>query len=183
MNDSHPAFFKYYTVFDYRCDYDCVTSDGKNSYRYSDVSSHDNSFDYELTWITLDDNVYYLKDDKSGYDCYPVSNPEENDALYSVPTPFIPTREKEYISAYEYQMDNINYTVETWTFNQERGDFLCRDGGIVAFRVREFGKWRYYFIAEYATEADTDLIQLPDDAVIFKHSMEDDSVTTEIYND
>ena len=93
--------------------------------------------------------------------------------------PFIPTGEKEYISAYEYQMDNINYTVETWTFNQQRGDFLCRDGGIVAFADIEFDEWRYYFITRYETEADTDLIQLPDDAVIFKHSMEDDTVTTE----
>lgn len=182
VKNNEPFTYGFWTVFDYRLEYNTVSSDGKNSYLYSDVSSHDNSFDYEITWITLDDNVYYWNEDKNGYDCYPVSNPEENDILYSVPDPFIISREREFQSAYQYQMDNINYTVETWSVGHNRVDFLCRDGGIVAIRYRDLGEWKYDFIARYEMEADSDLIQLPDDAVIFKHNMDDDSVTTEYFN-
>ena len=138
-----------------------LSFDGKNFYDFDDVSSHDGSFDYDITRVLLGDTIYTSSSD--GSQRVDQKGPEYSDAeiLYSLPAIFIPTHTVTFQRAYNATLDGQSYIIEEWSYQGETFTFFCQDGEILAVKYREIGNMMYCYFAEFSKSADLDLIKKP----------------------
>ena len=156
-----PFTIEMWTFGAYRVEETVLSFDGTDFYDFTDVSSHDGSFDYDLTRVLIGDTMY-----TTGSDGMQRSDPKseycsDSEILYSLPGIFIPTHTVKFQRAYNGTLDGQEYVIEEWTDQGGTFTFFCRDGEILAVKYWEFGYTLYCYFAEFSRSADSDLIRKP----------------------
>lgn len=163
LSSGKPYAFEYWSIGDFRYDYFLLTDNGTDCYMYEDISSHNNSFDYDMEQIYVGDYVYYSDDDGS-YSKYARSEQKGNEAGYRLPDVFFKPEDMTFSRAYTGTVCGEEYEIEEWSFGNDTATFFCRDGEIVAFKYMVFGKSRYFYITRYEKSADEQYIAVPSDS-------------------
>ena len=156
-----PFTLEMWTFGAYRIEEDVLSFDGKDFYNFVDVSSHDGSFDYDLTRVLIGDTIYTC-----GSDGMQRADPKseyctDSEILYSLPDIFIPTHTVKFNRAYNGTLDGVEYVIEEWSYQGETFTFFCRDGEILAVKFHRFGELMYCYFAKFSRSADSGLIRKP----------------------
>ena len=111
-----PFTIEYRAIGGFRNDYKYLTTDGIDFNEKEVVSSHDNSFDYELEEISVgdytymtDDNGVFIRYMKSGY-----FTPDE--VKYHLPDALMPFDGMSFVSAYNGTINGREYEMEKWEY-------------------------------------------------------------------
>ncbi|MBP3857790.1 MAG: hypothetical protein IK990_19475 [Ruminiclostridium sp.] len=158
-----PFTLEYRAIGGFRNDYKYLTTDGIDFYEKEVVSSHDNSFDYQIEEISLGDHTY-MSDDNGGFVRYTKDEYFTSDEVkYRLPDALEPFDGMAFVSAYKGTINGEEYDIEKWEFqNHNPVLFFCRNGKIEAFRYNVFDRKTVFCITEFSETAHSELIKVPD---------------------
>jgi len=158
-----PFTIEYRAIGGFRNDYNYLTTNGIDFYEKEVVSSHDNSFDYELEEISLGDYTY-MTDDNGVFVRYMKDEyftPDE--VKYHLPDALKPFDGMNFVSAYKGTINGEEYDIEKWEFqNNNPVLFFCRNGRIEAIRYNVFDRRTVFYITDFSETANSELISVPE---------------------
>ena len=173
FKSNKPFTLEYRAIGGFRSDYNYLTYDGLDLYDNEIVSSHDNSFNYQIENIYTGDYIY-ISDDNGGFRRY--DRHHDNDESYTpegtweemwnyLPDPLVPIDGLTYASTFKGTINGEEYDIEKWEFqNDPPVLFFCRDGELVAFRYNVFDRETVFYITEFSETANSELIKAPGNA-------------------
>lgn len=173
FKSNKPFTLEYRAIGGFRSDYNYLTYDGLDLYDNEIVSSHDNSFNYQIENIYTGDYIY-ISDDNGGFRRY--DRHHDNDESYTpegtweemwnyLPDPLVPIDGLTYASTFKGTINGEEYDIEKWEFqNSSPVLFFCRDGELVAFRYNVFDRKTVFYITEFSETANSELIKAPGNA-------------------
>ena len=160
-----PFTLEWRAIGGFRSDYNYLTYDGADFYENEIVSSHDNSFNYQIKTIYKGDYIYN-SDDNGGFRRYDKGDfytPEE--IWYHLPDSLEPLDGFTYIRSFKGTINGEEYDIEKWEFqNSSPVLFFCRDDELVAFRYNVFDRKTVFYITEFSETANSELIKAPGNA-------------------
>ena len=158
-----PFTLEYRSIGGFRNDYNYLTTNGIDFYEKEVVSSHDNSFDYELEEISLGDYTY-MTDDNGVFVRYMKDEyftPDE--VKYHLPDALKPFDGMNFVSAYKGTINGEEYDIEKWEFqNNNPVLFFCRNGKIEAIRYNVFDRKTVFYITEFSDTVHSEFIRVPE---------------------
>lgn len=158
-----PFTIEYRAIGGFRNDYNYLTTNGIDFYEKEDVSSHDNSFDYEIEEISLGDYTY-MTDDNGAFVRYRKDEyftPDE--VKYHLPDALKPFDGMNFVLAYKGTINGEEYDIEKWEFqNNNPVLFFCRNEKIEAIRYSVFDRKTVFYITDYSEIANSELIRVPE---------------------
>lgn len=157
-----PFTIEYRAIGGFRNDYKYLTTNGIDFYEKEIVSSHDNSFDYELEEISLD-NYTYMTDDNGVFVRYKKDDGFTADEVkYHLPDALMPFDGMSFVSAYKGTINGEEYDIEKWKFqNNNPVLFFCRNGKIEAIRYNVFDRRTVFYITDFSETAHSEFITAP----------------------
>ena len=157
-----PFTLEYRAIGGFRNDYNYLTTNGIDFYEKEVVSSHDNSFDYEIEEISLGEYTY-MTDDNGVFVRYVKDEyftPDE--VKYHLPDALKPFDGMTFVSACKGTINGEEYDIEKWEFqNHNPVLFFCRSGNIEAFRYNVFDRRTVFYITDFSETAHSELIKAP----------------------
>ena len=173
FKSNKPFTLEYRAIGGFRSDYNYLTYDGTDLYDNEIVSSHDNSFNYQIENIYTGDYIY-ISDDNGGFRRY--DRHHDNDESYTpegtweemwnyLPDPLVPIDGLTYASTFKGTINGEEYDIEKWEFqNDPPVLFFCRNDELVAFRYNVFDRETVFYITEFSKTANSELIKAPGNA-------------------
>ncbi len=162
LGSGKPFTIEYRAIGGFRNDYNYLTTDGKDFYDEKIVSSHDNSFNYELTEISIGDYTYWSDDDGS-FKRYPKGEEfSDNEVLYHLPDALMPLYAgTASVKAYKGTINGEEYDIEERPMGDQTVKFFCRDGKIIAIRYNVYDRSTVLYITKFSENAEQDKIKVP----------------------
>ena len=158
-----PFTLEYRAIGGFRNDYKYLTSNGIDFYEKEVVSSHDNSFDYEIEEISVGDHIY-MTDDNGVFVRYMKDEyftPDE--VKYHLPDALEPFDGFAINRAYKGTINGEGYDIEEWEFqNHNPVLFFCRSGKIEAIRYMVFDRKTVFYITDFSETAHSEFITVPE---------------------
>ncbi|MBO4926759.1 MAG: hypothetical protein J5379_00695 [Clostridiales bacterium] len=146
-----PFIFEYWEFGNYRVNNYFLTLNKDGDFCDAEiVSSHDNSFDYDMTRVKIGDTIY-TSSESDGSSRSDKIGPEyvEDEILYSLPDVMIPSHNGTFKRAYYATVNGDEYIIEEWTYRGETTYFFCKDSEILAMKYQKFGNTFYAYVSRY----------------------------------
>lgn len=152
--------FHFWIFGDYLVKENMVTYSDGDFYEFKDVSSHDNSFDYDITRIKIGDTIYYGSSDED-WKSYDTDDLPETEVLYSLPGALNPKHDPVFVRAYDATLDGEEFIVEEWKYDGVTYTYFCKNGNIIALSYVEFGATLYCYFTYTSKDAEKSLLKKP----------------------